>query len=79
MNVYIITFKIIHRKAKCSFLFLHGKVTNDDVNLLMELTEAIVFKVIILMDTTLVRPASDKLPIIAVSQDKKPKVGIIEV
>lgn len=49
---------------------MRGNITNADIDLIMKIAEAIVFKIIVLNNSTLVRPKSDKIPIISQSENK---------
>ena len=50
---------------------MYGNVTNADIDILNEITEATVFKVIVLHDHNVKRPRGDKFPIISVNTKKK--------
>ena len=44
---------------------MHGNVTNWNINLMLEITEAVAYKIIVLDNVTLIRPSSDKVPVIS--------------
>lgn len=54
---------------------MNGNATNADIDLMMEITEGTLFKVIILNNSALIRPQNDKVPIISLSA-RKNKVSI---
>ena len=44
---------------------MHGNITNDDIDIMMEITEGITFKIVVLNNSTLIRSPMDKVPIIS--------------
>ena len=64
----------------CAFLMLYGKITNPDIDVLLEISEAITVKIVLIVSndlSTIVRPKHivDKTPIIAYSPIKNKVTG----
>ena len=56
------------RSASCALIFMYGfenKTTNEDIDLMLEITEAFTFKIVIVTNEELVRPLWDKVPVLA--------------
>ena len=48
-------------------MFITGNTSHSDIDILTELTEAITYRILIIYDSDLSRPSSDKIPILSYS------------
>ena len=56
------------RSATCAFIFMYGYLnttTNSDIDLMLEITEAFTFRILVTLDGDIIRPINDKVPVIA--------------